>query len=233
MLYTNFGYGSDTRVALNSPIIGYLSSSRYFLDSTDKILGRELNAEQLSAYLTFRSTLYDTIPEYAFIEALRNYVQHRELPIHNITYYNYIEDSNSHTTSDMVVSLSLTASKETLAKDKKFKKAVLNALDDRINIVRCIRHHMGGLWALHDYLLKNHSDIPIASRNLVADTIATFGQQSTEDTIGLYAIVYESENEIAEKVPLLLDWDDARLEAIRRLGNLKSLHRCYVSGKNK
>ena len=39
ILYSRLGYDdfSDSRVALNSPIVGYLASARYFLDSTDKI----------------------------------------------------------------------------------------------------------------------------------------------------------------------------------------------------
>ncbi len=81
ILYSKLSYKdfSDARVAVNSPIVGYLASARYFIDSTDKILSKFLSAEQVESFNQFRSQIYDTINEYRFVEALRNYVQHRRL----------------------------------------------------------------------------------------------------------------------------------------------------------
>lgn len=127
---------------LNSPIIGYLASARYFIDSTDKVLPKILTPEQEESFKTFRSEIYDTIKEYRFIEALRNYVQHRELPVHNVTYHNYVEDKNNIESSDKVLSLSLHSVRQTLQDDKKFKKAALKEMPEIIDIIYCIRFHM-------------------------------------------------------------------------------------------
>lgn len=234
MLYSDFGYESlaDARVALNGPIVGYLSSARYFLDSTDKLVAGVLTDEQCAEYQKLRSKIYDEVSQYAFVEALRNYVQHRELPIHSVTYHNFLEDKDNHETSDMVTALSLCATREVLLKDKKFKQSALAGMPDRISIVWCIRHHLGGIWRLRDHLMKEHASIPAAAREMVAEAISRYETETSDGSLGLHAIAYESEFDTGESVPLLLNWDDARLDAERRIGNLNNLHKRYVSGKN-
>src|SRR6266487_2817258 len=151
ILYSLSGYDelSETRVLLNSPIFGYLSSSRHFLDSTDKVLDSLMSTNEVEAFKKFRSEIYDSTPEYRFVEALRNYAQHRELPIHLITYHNFLESTEDFEASPLVTSLSLGASKEVLARDEKFKKSALQGMPDTIDIIQCIRFHMEGLWELH------------------------------------------------------------------------------------
>jgi hypothetical protein len=234
MLYSNFGYenSADPRVALNAPIVGYLSSARYFLDATDKFVSKVLTDDEASKYKKLRSKIYDDDCHYAFIEALRNYVQHRELPIHTITYHNFIEDKENHKTSDMVTCLSLIAAKKTLSKDKKFKQSALEYLPEQISIVGCIRHHMEGIWRLHTHLMKEHAGIPKAARESVASAISRYETETADRSLGLHALAYESEFDTQESVPMLLDWDDARIDAEKRIGNLNNLHKRYVTGKN-
>ena len=73
---------ADVRVMLSTPIFGYLATSRYFLDSTDKLLPTLLGDGEVKAFKALRSAIYDSTPEYRFIEALRNYSQHGNFPFH-------------------------------------------------------------------------------------------------------------------------------------------------------
>jgi len=82
---------SNVRIALNSPISGYLSSARYFLDSTPKILHRLFSDNEYDQFDQFRKGIYDSNFGYRFIEALRNHVQHNELPIHIVMFHNFLE----------------------------------------------------------------------------------------------------------------------------------------------
>jgi hypothetical protein len=49
ILYSKQRYtdSADVRVSLSAPMLGYLSSSRYFLDSTDKLLPRFLKETEV------------------------------------------------------------------------------------------------------------------------------------------------------------------------------------------
>ncbi len=233
ILYSRIGYDefSDDRVALNSPIVGYLANARYFIDSTDKILPKVLSHDQFKSFTKFRSNIYDSTYEYKFVEALRNYVQHRELPVHNVTYHNYVEDSNNIETSDKVTSLSLTAARQKLKEDKKFKKTALQGMPEAIDIIYCIRFHMEGMWKLHNYLIHTHSDLVDKGRDIVFKAIKRFDEIPGERSFVFHAIASLSEMEIAEKIPLLLEWDNSRIKALEKIGNLNNLHKRYVTGK--
>ena len=233
VLYSRFGYDdhSDARVALNSTIVGYLASARYFLDSTDKILPKILSSAQVKSFNEFRRNIYDSTIEYRFVEALRNYVQHRELPIHTVTYHSYTEDRNNIETSDKVTSLSLRAERQTLQEDRKFKKAALKGMPKVIDIIYCIPFHMEVIWKLHDYLAQAHFGIADNARAIVSSAIERCEANTEERSLGLHAIAQLTETEVTEKVPLLLNWDDARRAALKRIGNLNNLHKRYVTGK--
>jgi len=232
ILYSRFGYNdfSDVRVALHSPIVGYLASTRYFRDSTNKILLKILSPTQMESFNKFRSNICDSTSEFRFIEALRNYVQHRELPIHTVTYHNYVEDKDNIETSDRVSSLSLRATRQTLQEDKKFKKAALEGMPAVIDIIYCIRFHMEGIWKLYDYLARFHFGEADNARATVLSAIRRF-EANGGNSLGLHAIAQETENIVTEKVPLLLDWDDVRRAAQKKIGNLNNLHKRYITGK--
>ena len=114
ILYFDLGHDafSDVRVKLNAPIVGYLASSRYFLDSTDRILQKILEQTHINSFNKFRSEIYDSHSQYRFVEELRNYVQHRGLPIDGTSFNNYVEDKENIKTSDKVTALSLYAERK-------------------------------------------------------------------------------------------------------------------------
>jgi len=223
----------DLRVTLNSQILGYLANARYFLDSTNRLLPKILSPEQVRSFKKLQIGMYDSIREYRFIEALRNYVQHRGLPIHIVQHHNFLEDETNLDTSDQVVSLSLLSKRMTLKQDDKFKKAALDGMPEDINIIECVRFHMEVMWKLHDYLIRNHSQLADDVRAVVSEAIQRCKAGTKEKIMSICAIAQLSETEVYEEIPLLLNWDDARREALKRIGNLNNLHKRYISGKIK
>lgn len=166
-LLHGFGGYSESlqrRIHLNSALIGYLASARYFLDSSDKILPKLITEREIAEFIAFRSSIYDDSKEYRFIEALRNYVQHRDLPIDNLKHHNFLEDTDNREESDLVTSISLLSSREKLRLDKKFKKAALEGMPEYIDIIHCLRAHMAGIWSMHDRIIKSHGSIASTAR---------------------------------------------------------------------
>lgn len=221
----------NTRVSLNFATLAYLAAARYFLDSSDRLITAVASADESRDFDLLRSSIYDTEKEYRFIEALRNYVQHRALPVDWITYHNFIENTKDIPASDLVTAVSLQIKREKLALDPKFKKAVLDGMPETIDIVEGIRAHMSGIWRLHEFAVKNCGHIASEARNAVSESITKVKDALGRDISSLYAIS-ESESGDAElNIPILLDWDDARLEAIRNLGALTNLKKRYITGK--
>ena len=50
--------------------------------------------------------------------------------------------------------------------------------------------------------------------------------------LGLHAVEVDDHEMITKQVPLLLDWDDAKIEALKSVSNLQNLHKRYVTGKS-
>ncbi|MDI1314885.1 hypothetical protein [Prosthecobacter sp.] len=233
ILYSRAGYNdeSETRVLLSSRIVAYLSCARYFIDSTDKTISSILSKEDVLKFKAFRSEIYDSVKEYRFIEALRNYSQHREVPIDSIHFHSGYENKNDRSKSDIVNVLSIGTHKASLAADPKFKKMALDGMPEIINLVQAIRCHMEGLWGIHDYLNKCTDSIAQSSRFVIESAISRFEKEIKADSLGLYAFAQLSEVEVKDKVPMLLDWDDARKLAIQSMCPLKDLGRTYVTSK--
>jgi len=233
VLHKRYGYEdfSNVRVALSAPIVGYLASARYFLDSSDKILREILSESNIESFKKFHHNIYDSNREYRFIEALRNYAQHRNLPIHNITYHNFLEDKDSTVQSDRVTTLSLHAKKVSLKRDKKFKKAALEGMPETIDIIFRIRFHMEGIWKLFDYFYKSYSDIVDNARILVSNAIDKLKEVSGNDSLIFQVVADKSDKKAIDKTTLMLEWDDARRTVYKNLGDLINLHKHYITGK--
>ena len=148
-----------------------------------------------------------------------------------MTYHNYVEDKDNIEKSDMVTTLSLRANHHILRKDQKFKKAALKGMPEVIDIIYCIRFHMEGMWKLHNHFSKSHSDLADKTRSVLLHAIQRLKKESDNSSFVFHAIAALSETEHKEKVPLLLEWDDARRAALKKIGNLNNLHKRYVTGK--
>jgi len=218
----------DTRVTLNSAVVAYLSSARLFLDSTDKLLPILLDAGSVDAYKQLKRSLYDSGAGYRFVECLRNYIQHKGLPVQLLMYHSFVEDKFDVPNSELVTCLSLKAHRETLRKDKKFKPAALEGLPDTIDIIDCVRLHMEGLWRLHDHIVKRHATAATGARELIEAYIQRFVGETAEKALGLVATAGDLECPEQERVPLFLGWDDARIAVVKELGNLANLHKRYI-----
>jgi hypothetical protein len=97
----------ESRIALNAALISYLTASRLFHHTSDQLLPRIIGDPSFKVFKDFRFKIYDTQKEYRLIEALRNHVQHKALPIETIKYPTSLDDKKNHETSDIFVTMSL------------------------------------------------------------------------------------------------------------------------------
>ena len=221
----------DSRVVLNSALIGYLAAARLFHDWADKHLSTMIGKEAFKNFDKFKSKIYDNTPKYKFVEELRNYVQHRGVPKH-ITYHNFLDDAENPQTSEIGTTMSFYAIKDRLQSDSNFKKHVLKDMPDKINVIKCIRVHMSGIWTLHDSVISNNSDKADEARKVIEKHRDRYQREVGGSLTGLYAVA-EKAGTTSSKTPLFLNWDDARRKVLRKLDsvNLKNLSKQYITSK--
>ena len=219
----------NARVVLNSGLIGYLAAARFFLDWADKHLQIMVGKEGFENFNKFKSDIYDNSSEYRFVEALRNYVQHKDVP-KDITYHNFYEDTENIDKNDMVTTISFFADRDKLKSDKKFKKSALKDMPSKINIFQCIRTHMSGIWELHNLLVSDNSDKAEEARKIIEKHRNRFEKEFGGSLIGLCALAKKA-GTISGRIYLLLDRDDVRCELLKELASLKNLSKSYITGK--
>lgn len=217
-------------IPINTAILGYLTASRYFLDSTTRITQKLLNTDESNNFTLYKNKIYDTVKGYRFIEALRNYVQHRDLPIQSWTYHNFLDGSALEVKASGATCLSLFALREKLEADQQFKKMALNGLPERIDIIHAIRFHMEELWQQYNYLCKIFSDMGVISRVKYSMLIQQY-KTNEDGVLTLYVCEQSKNGELITKEPIILDWDDVRIAAVKKIGNLTGLSNRYITGK--
>ncbi|MGI2180620.1 hypothetical protein [Shewanella frigidimarina] len=121
--------------------------------------------------------------------------------------------------------------KDEVSSDKEFKKSVAKEMPEKVNVLLASRKYISSISKAHGALRDLISNNVAISRNIVSERIEYFKEESNGNSIGLAALKVDQEknDEIIERVNLLLDWDDVRLHLIKKNKTLYSLDQSYVS----
>lgn len=158
-------------------------------------------AESVEALL---SAEYDDSVEYRFMEALRNYTQHRAFPVTGFS-----SSMVSAAPNDWVDHLKVTAKKKELFSDSKFKTKFLDQLPEVIDLRAMSREYVRRIGRTHVALRKLVDGNVSEARLLVEAAIERYSHGGEASTVGLNAFkVGDSE----ETVSVFTDWDDVRVK---------------------
>jgi len=159
------------------------------------------------------------------MEALRNFVQHRGLPVDWASPQAKWTDAGPDGLLEF--SIELATAKSSLVEGGSFKKEVLHELDERVDLTVATRRYIESL-----------SDVQSAVRSLIQETLersratieGAHGRYKSvcNDCLGLTASQWDEEKRI-EIFPLLLDWDDIRQKLKRRNRQLTNLSKRYIT----
>ncbi|GAB6069329.1 hypothetical protein JCM30760_04260 [Thiomicrorhabdus hydrogeniphila] len=165
------------RAIINRRFLAVLTMARLYIDSIASDAKKCVGRRDVSADIReFLSAQYDSNIEYRFIEALRNTVQHHNLPIHS--WSNGIKHIDNEEASITEYHSSFYARKKELLKDNRFNKRVLNELPESIDLLKSMRIYITCL-----------SDVHIQTRELMVDEIAC-----ARETIEKYINKFKSLN---------------------------------------
>jgi hypothetical protein len=125
----------------------FMSSGRLYLDALQHHSGAILSEDssKLIIVQSAASVEYDTSLNYRIVEALRNYAQHRSLPVHGLSLNHWKEDKRFN------FSIEPTLSCSQLKEDGKFKAAILKEFsdDDLIPLKPTIKSYIESLGTIH------------------------------------------------------------------------------------
>jgi len=222
----------QVRIGFNRKLVNLLTAARLYVDQLHRhvraIIPNDANVKDEIDKLF--SEEYDKNLEYRFMEALRNYVQHRGIPVH-LTQFNSFSDDSGEKRS-LIFSMEVASQKEYLQEDGKFKKKVLDEIADRVDLKASTRIYIEGISKVHGAARKLVEQPLKEARSTIETVIDSYQKTYLEKLVGLHAMCLNESN-IVESVPLLLDWDDIRLKLTKRNSVLVNLRNRYVSGEIK
>ncbi len=146
---------SNERNLIGRRIVNLLSASETYLDQNvhhvENIYGK--NSENFNLIKAETSSQYDKRLGYRTMEAMRNYVKHRGLPIHSISFphQKVNSDDDFRLSFRVIPQISILA----LEEDGNFKKNVLNELKethkkDLVDTRPLIREYVEGIGTIHE-----------------------------------------------------------------------------------
>lgn len=218
------------RTTINRRVVNLLTTTRLYLDQAPQCLSI-CAADSRAAKIELKKRLsehYDSSIAYRFLEALRNHVQHCGLAVHKL--------SVGSQWTGQEESLALEASvrpftvRAYLSEDGSFKSKVLSESPAEVNLIVHIREYVQRLGNAHNYLRSISIPAADEARLVLQKHISSYAAANDNQTIGLAAVHTANQNE-SLAVPLLLDWDDVRLQLIKRNSTATNLNRRFVSGR--
>jgi len=222
----------DVRLALNIRLVNLLTSARLYVDQLPQHVEKcvpHLGAAE-SRVKSLLAAEYDGNPQYRFMEALRNYVQHHGIPVH----WTSLGAERTGLGDDGLLEYSteLAAEKSFLEEDGEFKKQILGEISDKVDLKAATRCYIESLSSVHNAVRELIQESVQNSRLRLEDAHRQYQEVCEGSLVGLSACM-ASDRRLIETVPLLLDWDDVRVKLQKRNRKLTNLRRRYVTGKIK
>lgn len=218
---------------INRRVVNLLTSTKLYYDQLEKHVRTCMNDEKECGKEAkgYFSEEYDEHFEYRFMEALRNHVQHYGLAVHSLSLPSkWIGEGEN---SELINKLKIYSTKETLSQNKDFKKVVFNEMPSKVELVKAIRIYVGCFSNVHSRVRELVQVNVLSSRSDIEGAISRYKDASKGNAIGTYAYMVEVDDPAAtpmDKYPLLLDWDDVRLNLNKKNRPFPNINKWHVSG---
>lgn len=217
------------RLGLNIRLVNLLTAVRLYVDQLNQNVTECIadNSNTKDDVKKLFSKEYDENNDYRFMEALRNYVQHRGIPVHWTQQggrWTSLEDDGL-----LEYSMELCSQRSYLEEDKKMKKSVLAEMEEKIDLKATTRSYIESISHVHDSVRSMIAESTAYSRKLIKDAHQRYSKVYDDSLVGLSACKWDDHKQISS-IPLLLDWDDVRVSLQKRNRKLTNLSKRYATG---
>ena len=223
--YFNF---YKTRSALNSKLISLLTSVTLYRDTLKQHVKICLpNQHDIKEKI---DKLFETQREnidFLFMEKLRNHIQHFGMPVHNVTHQ--INVTSLDEDRMIEYSIELESLSNRFFADKEMRKAFENKIEEKVDLRKFTRIYVETIGDIQIQIRELIEENVNKNRKIIESAHKQYSADETESFAGLRARKIENNKEV-DSIPLLLEWDDVRIELITRNNNLNNLQKCYVTG---
>ena len=232
---------------VNRRVLNLLTTSRLYVDQIPHNMNAIYADKEKMALVQQKMTQeYDSNLGYRVIEALRNYAQHRGLPVFQLQYNMPFRPDSSGDQIEYTITPSLCVS--SLRKEKGFKRSVLDELEaigDLIDLKPLVRQYMESIGRIHSYvrelLAPGISKWDSTILKLQALFWERFGEDTTEDpssifspdNLGLALVARQDSAAVVESVYIIEDLIKRREWLVRKNNTLRRYNSAIVSSESR
>jgi hypothetical protein len=220
-----------TRSQFNKRIVNLLTAARMHKDQLKRrvpaCLPGDPDAEQTVRQLFSKER--DECFEYRFMDKLRNFVQHFGLPVHWTNFQGAWDTLGED--GNLLFWIETGSSKIKLQEDDKFEPSVLNEAPDKIDLRDTIRKYVEAISRVHAGARKLVQESSREARETIENALSSYRKEFAGDIVGLFAFCMDDEDKVLDKIPVMLEWDDIRVQLTKRNPLLVNLSKRYVTSK--
>lgn len=218
--------------AFNRRLINLLTACRLYIDHIQHDLNAIYGAdcEFGQNVRTRKSEEYDARLGYRVLEALRNYVQHRGLPIGGIQFSSSLDREVQPAQVNHSVTPSLNI--RTIKEDGGFKAAVLKELEKigkTVDLKPFVREYVEGIGRVHQLVRELLVTDLQKWEGIFSDVQQQFRAAGGNDLVGLSVVARDDELQVIEEVQILDDLVTRRKWLVTRTAVLTQYSRHVVS----
>jgi hypothetical protein len=176
---------------LNRRLVNLLATCRLYVDQVPHNLSQEFAEDPglATAFEVSKSREFDATLGYRVMDALRNYMQHRSLPIHVLSHESAWRDLPAGRMREHTVAPQ--TEPQTIGEDGKFRAQTLTeleALGTRVDMTPLARQYVAGLGAVHRDLRTGIAATLARWDGIIAQAGTDFLAAGATDLTGLVAV---------------------------------------------
>jgi hypothetical protein len=219
---------------INRRLANLLSACRLYIDQTrhdvSAVYGDD--SDQLKQLNEAFSAEYDAYLGCRVLEALRNHVQHRSLPVHNLK-YSLARDERPHRT--LVKHTCIPCLSVKRIKDQgDFKAQVLEELeagDDLVDLKPLVREYVASIGRVHEDLRQLMRDHVAKWEEVVYSIQSQFREAFGENVVGLAVVARDDDGVVRESAQIFEDLITRRRRLEQKNRNVADIRSHYVSSE--
>lgn len=219
---------------MNRRAVNLLSSAKLYIDQVkhDSSIFFSRDGNKKEEVEKLFSSEYDSSPEYRIGEALRNFVQHRGLPVDQLSFPSQWEDRESglrvlHCSAEAMIDVGR------LREEGGFKSGVLDELESaskqHLDLTLVLRLYVEGLGRVHEamrVLLKDQID---RDRQRISDAMEGAKAALSDTLTGLALVQVDESGAFQDRHYLNLKAEERRQRLVKKNRALSSIAARYVS----
>lgn len=228
--------GNEALASINLVFVNYLSTARAYVDKIGSAAARCLQdsvaIEAKASVAQLLAQQYDAEFGYRFMEALRNHVQHSGSALHILNPGTLHTNSETESRRSRELFLNPLCSKEQLLERGGFKAQVLKESPETVNLLETARVHLRGLSRVQRAVraLVEHAAVDAADQ--IKGAQAVLEGKVTGSLNATEAVLLSDTDDVQDRVPLLLQWDDVRLWLAQRNSGISDGVHTFPSGRS-